>query len=180
MSEQDNNGAEATSSDETQLDILREGIDDPIVLKEQLKREAEARRQLTARARTAEANLKTEREARVKLEEAGQIENKITNQPANKEDERLELRLDGYSKEEVDYIMANGGSKVLGDKNSFTAIAINTRREQKKAEEAASQTSNSGLADVEKQVNLNLPRNPTIKDLKQSLDTMEKVLPHAD
>lgn len=182
MSEQDN-GAEATISDEAELDTLREDIDDPTVLRAQLNKEAQARRQLTARARKAEGEAKTEREARIKLEEASRTttDTEITQKdPGIKEDERLELRLDGYSKDEVTYIMSNGGRKALEDKTSYTSIAINTRREQLKAEEAASQTSSSGLSDVEKQVNLSLPKNPTIKDLKGSIETMEKVLPHAD
>lgn len=172
------NGTEATNSDESQLDTLRESIDDPVVLKAQLAKEAEARRQLTARARDAETKLKTEREARIKLEE-GQTQT-ITNPPTPTEDERLELRLNGYSKEEVNYIMANGGSKVLEDKNSYTAIAINTRREQLKAEQAANQTGSQGGEDSFREVNFNIPRNPTRQDLKTSIEAMEKVLPHAD
>lgn len=173
----ENQEAESTISDETQLETLREGIDDPVVLKEQLRKEAEARRQLTARAKDAETKLKTEREARIKLEEG---KSDITSTSAPTEDERLELRLNGYSKEEVNYIMANGGAKVLEDKNSYTAIAINTRREQMKAEQAAGQTGEAGGEDQFREVNFNLPRNPSLKDLKDSLGAMEKALPHAD
>ncbi len=169
MSEQDN-GAEATISEE---EVLPEGIDDPMVLKAELAKKDKAIRQIHARAIKAETLLK-ERTEKPEKEET------IINNPGVQEDERLELRLDGYSKDEVGYIMANGGRKSLEDKNSYTAIAINTRREQLKAEEAASQTSSSGLSDVEKQVNLSLPKNPSVKDLKGSVEAMEKVLPHAD
>ncbi len=179
MSEQDN-GLEATISDETQLDTLREGIDDPVVLKAQLAKEAEARRQLTARAKKAEELAKTEREARIRAEEA-KPEPTIKNEDAPKgEDERLELRLDGYSKEEVNYIMANGGRKSLEDKNSYTAIAINTRREQLKAEKAASDTQGKSGEDQFREVNFNIPRNPSVQDLKKSVTDMEKILPHVD
>lgn len=172
-----NQEAESIISDETQLETLREGIDDPVVLKEQLRKEAEARRQLTARAKKAEGEAKTEREARIKLEET---KSDITSTSVVTEDERLELRLNGFSKEEVNYIMANGGAKVLEDKNSYTAIAINTRREQLKAEQAAGQTGGAGGEDQFRETNFSLPRNPSFKDLKDSVTAMEKALPHND
>lgn len=175
-------GTESTISDDIQLDELREGIDDPTVLKAQLQKEAEARRQLTARAKRAEEQAKTEREARIRLEEESRKDLKdiITNKPAFQEDDRFELRMSGYSKSDVDFIMANGGPKVLEDPTHLVSIAVKSRREQLEAEKAASQTSSSGLADVERQINFNLPKNPSIKDLKGSIEAMEKVLPHAE
>lgn len=172
---------ESTISIENELDQLREGVDDPMVLKEQLRKEAEARRQLTARAKKGEADAKAEREARIKLEEALSEKEKITNNNSPvTEDERLELRLDGYSKDEVNYIMQNGGKKVLEDPNSYTAIAIKTRREQLKAELAASQTEGGKGEDQFKPTNFTLPKNPSRKDLNKSIEEMEKILPHAD
>ena len=56
MSEQDQQ-ADSIISDQAELETLREGIDDPVVLKQQLAKEADARRQLTARARKAEEEL---------------------------------------------------------------------------------------------------------------------------
>ena len=176
---QEATGVEATISDQTELEVLREGIDDPQVLKEQLRKEAEARRQLTARAKKAEELLKSEREARIRSEETVQSNTTNSSAPVT-EDERLELRLSGYSKDEVNYIMANGGAKALEDKNSFTAIAINTRREQVRAEQAASQTDVSGGEDNLRAIDFNLPRNPSMTDLKKSIADMEKALPHAD
>ncbi len=167
--------AEATISDESELDTLREGIDDPVVLKAQLAKEAEARRQLTARAKKAEAlakELQTQGKPEVKSDPLQ------VNSPAPS-DEVIDLRLDGYSKEEVAYIMANGGRKALEDKTSFTAIAINTRREQLKAEQAASQTDVSGGEDSLSVANFKLPANPSAADLKKSIADMEKSLPHA-
>ena len=177
--ENKNQVAETTISDEGELDTLRQGIDDPMVLKEQLNKEAEARRQLTARAKKAEAELKTLREQTIKKDEGQSTVN--SNQPQTPmEDERLELRLNGYSKEEVNYIMANGGAKVLEDPNSFTTIAITTRREQLAAEKAAAGTNQSGGEDQFREANFNLPRNPSLNDLKKSIGDMEKVLPRAD
>lgn len=48
--------------------------------------------------------------------------------------ERLELRADGYSKDEIDEIMALGGTKVLGTK--IVQSAINYMRADKKSKDA--------------------------------------------
>ena len=174
-------GTGATISDDTQLESLREGIDDPVVLREQLRKEADARRQLTARAKNAEAQAKEAREALVRAEEASRKQpTPTTNTPTTTEDERLEMRLDGYTKEEVNFIMANGGRSVLEDKNNYATIAIEARRTQLKAEQAASQTGRSSGEAQLQEANFRLPSNPSQKDLKASLEAMEKALPHAD
>ncbi len=49
--------------------------------------------------------------------------------------ERLELRQDGYSKEEVDEIMSLGGSKVLNSK--LIQSAIRAMRDDKKSKDAS-------------------------------------------
>jgi hypothetical protein len=169
MSEQDS-VAEATISDDTQLDSLREGIDDPIVLKQQLQKEAEARRQLTARAKTAEQE---KRDALTKLAE---LESKtITNsspesKPYQINDEVVDLRLEGYSKKEVEWIMKNGGRKELEDPTSYTSIAIKAQREQTKAEQAASQVADiSGLSEIERKYTQEQLKNMSIKELEAIL-----------
>lgn len=169
MSTQDT-GAGTTISDDTQLDTLREGIDDPVVLKEQLRKEADARRQLTARAKTAEQEKK---DALTKLAEY-ESKNIITPPPVTKtydlNDEVVDLRLDGYSKDEVQWIMQNGGRKALEDKTSYTAIAINAKREQAKAESAASQTTDTaGLSEVERKYTPQQLANMPIKELEAIL-----------
>ena len=175
----DNQDAESIISVDDELDTLREGVDDPQVLKAQLAKEAQARRQLTARTKNSEAELKTLKAKLAELE-SGTDDTTISQQPTAADDERLELRLDGYSKEEVAYIMANGGRKSLDDQSSFTAIAINTKREQRQAEIAASQTDTSGGEDNLRPVDFKLPKNPTAADLKKSIADMEKALPHAE
>lgn len=177
MSDQDT-GAEATISDQTELDTLREGIDDPTVLKAQLAKEAEARRQITARAIKAETDLRALKA--LKTDVPVESNTNSSNASTVTEDERLELRLDGYSKEEVGFIMSNGGRDTLKDKNSYVAIAVNTRREQLNAEKAASQTDTSGGEDNLRPADFTLPRNPSLSDLKKSTADMEKALPHAD
>ena len=83
--------------------------------------------------------------------------------------ERVELRLDGYNAEEVEFILANGGRKAL--ENKFVKSAIDTMREQARSEKAAIDENASG-GNVEKQYSrndlLNLP-----------MDELEKLVPKA-
>lgn len=89
------------------------------------------------------------------------------------EDEVADLILGGHTKDEVKFILANGGRKALEDKDSYVSIAINAKREQKRTEDAVSQTSNKGFVS---------PGGKTYSEdqLKNmSAEEMEKVLPHA-
>lgn len=89
------------------------------------------------------------------------------------EDEVLDLRLEGYTKPQVEFIMKNGGRKALEDKNSLVSIAIEKQREQARAEHAASQTTdNSSLSEVERKYTPEQMKNMSQADL-------EKILPHA-
>ncbi len=89
------------------------------------------------------------------------------------EDEVLDLRLDGYTKPQVEFIMKNGGKKSLEDKNSLTAIAIRQQKEQEKAEHAASQTvDTSSISEVERKFTKEQLKNMSAKEL-------EAILPRA-
>lgn len=179
MSEQDN-GAEAIISDETQLDTLREGIDDPQVLREQLTKEAEARRQLTARARAAEAELK---ELKGKKQDTVTTESTISSSSADTDSkiwEIADLIRQGYTKKDAEFLQSNGGKAALSDPNSYASVALKGIMEQRKAESAASQTDQSGGEDTLRAFNFNLPKNPSLADLKKSTADMEKALPHAE
>lgn len=88
-------------------------------------------------------------------------------------DEVVDLRLDGYSKPEVEFILRNGGRKELDDKNSYVAIALNTKREQERAEREASKTTDtSGMTEVERKYTTEQLKNMTAAEL-------EKILPRA-
>lgn len=87
-------------------------------------------------------------------------------------DEVIDLRLDGYSKEEVEFIIKNGGRKALEDTNSFVSIALNTKREQAKAESAAQIPDSSQLSEVERKFTPEQLKNMSAKEL-------ETLLPHA-
>lgn len=90
------------------------------------------------------------------------------------DDEVADLILDGYSKDETKFILANGGRKTLENKDSYVAIAINTKREQRKTEEAVSQTSNkTGFQSGGKTYTEEQLKNMTVEE-------MEKILPHAN
>ena len=170
MSTQDT-GAEATISDEAELATLREGRDDPMVLKDQLRKEADARRQLTARAKKAEEELKSLKTQSIRAESV--TKPPPAQEPVTINDEVVDLRLDGYSKKEVEWIMKNGGRVVLDDPNSLVSIAIKAQREQAKAEQAASQVaSTSGLSEIERQHTSEQLKNMSLKEL-------EAILPRA-
>lgn len=97
----------------------------------------------------------------------------ITRNEYTLNDEVVDLRLDGYSKQEVDFIMKNGGRKVLEDKNSYVSIAINARKEQAKAEaEASKGVDTSGQSEFERKYTPEMLKNMTKEELA-------KILPHA-
>jgi hypothetical protein len=74
----------------------------------------------------------------------------------------------------VEFILKNGGRKVLEDKNSYVTIAINSRREQSKAEQAASKVTDTGnMSEVERKFTKEQMQNMPLKDL-------EKILPKAE
>ena len=161
-------GTEPTISDQAELDTLREGIDDPMVLKAQLAKEAEARRHLTARAKKAEEENRQLKATQIKAEP---IEINQTPPPVTQiNDEVVDLRLDGYSKQEVEWSIKNGGRKVLDDPNSFVTIAIKAQREQKAAENAANQvSSNIGLSEVERKYTREQLAAMSVKELEAIL-----------
>lgn len=102
--------------------------------------------------------------------------NRVESQPQRYnilEDEVADLILDGYSKDETKFILANGGRKALENKDSYVAIAINTKREQKRTEEAVSQTSSKSALSLG-------GKTYTEEQLKNMTpEEMERVLPHA-
>lgn len=57
-------------------------------------------------------------------------------QPSSEEDRyvRLDLKVDGYNEDEINFILKNGGKQALED--PYVKAAVEARREQRKAEEA--------------------------------------------
>ena len=103
-----------------------------------------------------------------KKEEEKKTDLSTKTEPSNEKFERMELRLDGYSKEEVDEIMELGGTKVLGSK--FVQSAIKAMRAEKKS--ASADTNFSAKSPVFKKY--------TQEDLsKMSSTELAKILPHS-
>ena len=91
--------------------------------------------------------------------------------PIDLDEEKFELRLQGYSKEDVNFILNNGGSDALSDKNSLVSLALSEKRKQANAENAAQQTTNtSGMSEVERKYTPEQLKNMSSKEL-------EKILP---
>lgn len=162
--ENDTQVAAATNADETvELDLTNDDTEDIDALRQRLAAAEEAKRQLTARARRAEAAAK-----------AGKPEPSATAAaPSQFDEEYAELRLDGYSRDEAKALIANGGRKALEDENSIVALGIKARREQAKALAAASQaTPATGASEIER-------RFTTEQLAAMSVADLEKVLPRA-
>lgn len=83
-------------------------------------------------------------------------------------DEVVDLRLEGYSKDDVNFIMANGGRKVLEDKNSYVTIALKARKEQAQAEAAANKVvDTTGMTDIERKYTPEQLQNMSLEELKK-------------
>lgn len=156
-------GADTTISDEElELELEPDGTEDVEELKEKLAKKDKALKQVLARAKAAEAKAKATSSITSKEQPRLTID-----------DETLDLRLDGYTRDEVEFIARNGGRKALEDKTSYVAIALNTKREQQKAEAAASQTADtSGMSEIERKYTPEMLQN-------MSLEELDKIVPHA-
>lgn len=86
--------------------------------------------------------------------------------------EEFKLFREGYDENEIDLIVKNGGRKILEDKNNPITLGLMARRQQRKTEEAAAQTSGASVSEVE--------RKYTTEQLKSmSSAELAKILPHA-
>lgn len=151
-----------SSGDETVEETLEleDDTEDVEALKEALEKERKARQQLTARAKRAEEELKKRPELSERKDDTNL-------------DEALDLRLDGYSKDEVNFIIRNGGRKAL-DSDPYVKNAISAMREQRVAEDEASKAKDtSGISTFEK-------KYPQEKLAKMTAEELAKILPHAE
>lgn len=114
-------------------------------LQEKIIKTTDFAKQAIARAKKAEAELKEYKDKPVeKIQENKNTpsENKLTLE------DRVELRLQGYSKEDIDFIERNGGMKAL--ENNLVKSALKISMEQRKAEQAIP-GEDSAKSDIEKQ-----------------------------
>jgi hypothetical protein len=162
----DNRQQDGTNLAPLEAKLVLDGIEDIEILKAKAQeerdarvQEAEARRQLTARAKAAEDKLK---ETPIKTQDN-------TKPYSILDDEAASMILDGYKPDEVRFIMQNGGMSVLKDKESFVTIAVEAKREQRKAADAAAQAEGSGKSDILKQYTAEQLKAMKSKDLEKLL-----------
>lgn len=168
--ENDEQVAVATITDEElELDLTPDGTEDAEALKEKLTKAETAKRQILARAKKAEEENKL-------LKAKPHIKEETPTKESNIEDQVwtiAEMIREGYTREDVDFIMKNGGREALKNESSYVAVALRSKMEQRRAEQASSQTSvSTGGSEVE--------RKYTTEQLKNmSRAELEKILPQA-
>ena len=166
MSEQDTQvDVTTTTSDDTTVEVVEtDATADASVGTEEMVPKTQFN-QVLARAKKAEEALKKIKPI-TKQEDAQSSQQTYTR-------EQLNLRIDGYTDEEVEFITRNGGAKELANPNSLVAGVLKDRLTQRKAERAASQTSDSsGSSEVQVKY--------TVEQMnKMSLKELEAILPHA-
>ncbi len=109
---------------------------------EKLQKQAEVSAQNYERAKKAEA-------------EAKELKGKNISEPQKPSDilkaPEFRLHRQGYTEEEIDLIMHNGGPKILEEKGNPIVLGLAASKEQRNAEIAASQTKDSiGSSDIER------------------------------
>jgi len=93
---------------------------------------AEKNKQLFERAKKAEDELKA---LKAQGDPQKQEQSLPTNDSSNDRIQRLELKVDGYTDREVDFILKNGGRDAL--KDELVQAAITSMRDKRKSEEAS-------------------------------------------
>lgn len=94
--------------------------------------------------------------------------NKLEALPDKEWQEKIELKVEGYSPEEVDFIMRNGGRNAL--KNDFVLKAIEAKREQIKAEKAIV-SEDTSKSEIEKKYTHEQLKNMSTEDLEKLINT---------
>ena len=125
----------------------------------------ETNKRLYGRAKAAEAELKA-------------YKNQLTPPPQSdipspQLDDKLwevaEYIREGYSREDVDFIIKNGGKEALAQPDSYVSVALKAKQEQRRAEEAAAQTGKSGFGEIERQYTPEQLKNMSAKELEAIL-----------
>lgn len=89
-------------------------------------------------------------------------------------DEAFALYREGYTNDEIDLIIRNGGRKILDDQSNPLSLGLKVAKEQRQAEEAASRTNSHAGGDP-------ILKKVSVEDLnKMSKEELEQILPHAD
>jgi hypothetical protein len=143
---------------------------------EEVQALTEQNRRLFARAKKAEGFTQDASGNWVKAQKHDAPDLTPPSQPPKMDDALWDIAdyiREGYSRDDVSFIVANGGRKALEDPNSYVSIAVRQKQEQRRAEFAAGQANDtSGMSEVEKKY--------TPEQLKaMSASDLAKILPHA-
>lgn len=156
----DNQVGTPQGTQEQEIEITLDGTEDVDALKAKLLEAENAKKQILARAKAAEAKLKSSTKTEVEKPA-----------PAPAMDEVMDLRFDGYDRNEVAFIMKNGGRSAL-EKDPFVKKAVELMREQRKAEQGVP-SNDTSKSEVEKKYTQEQLRNMPVEELL-------KVLPHSN
>ena len=157
MSEEDKQVVPPQENQEQELEINLDGTEDVEALKAKLAEAEKAKAQILARAKAAEAKLKT----------ASPAVEKTPTPTATINDEVFDLRMDGYTKDEVKFIINNGGRQAL-DSNPYVKKAVEFMKEQRLAESAIP-SNNGAKSDVEKKFTEAQLNNMSVEELLKIL-----------
>ena len=156
--------------DENNENINSSNDNGELDLKAQVEKLQEINKKLFERAKKAEG-FTQEGETWVKNSKPEATE--IINSPKPMDilrDDVFKLYREGYTEDEIDLIMRNGGRKVLENESSPLTLGLKASREQRNAEIAAGQTSDSSsLSEVERKYTPEQLRNMTPKELENIL-----------
>ncbi len=102
-----------------------------------------------------QAEVSAQNYERAKKAEAEEVKGKNISEPQKPSDilkaPEFRLHRQGYTEEEIDLIMHNGGPKILEEKGNPIVLGLAASKEQRNAEIAASQTKDSiGSSDIER------------------------------
>lgn len=129
----------------------------------------ETNKRLYGRVKAAEAELKTFKTVQTPTPQP-QAQAPIMD---DKLWEVAEYIREGYTRDDVDFIIKNGGRDALAKPDSFVSLALKAKQEQRSAEEAAAQTGNSGFGGIERQYSPDQLKSMSAKELAD-------ILPKAD
>lgn len=147
--EEENKVAETTNSDEeVDLEETTEDTEDVQALKQKLAEAEEAKRQLTARAKSAEAKLKEKAEPQ------------ISNGLSKEEAELIILSSQGYTKEQLEELKALAkarGKSLIETQSDPIFLRMKEVWEQQAKEEKSKLGASRGSSTVKKEKDFNTP-----------------------
>lgn len=162
---------------EIEYDVDGNPIDAPIIptgetWEERASRLEETNKRLYARAKTAEGFIPDgnggwiKKQVEVKPAISEVIKPTETKPSDILNSDEFKLYRDGYTNQEIDLIMHNGGYKLLEDKANPLVLGLQASKEQRGAEDAANRVSDSsGLSDIERTYTEQDMRNMKKEDL---------------